>query len=1001
MLANLKKLAKLHWPIIAILIVAAFLRFWRLDELTTFGGDLGYDLQKIKEILTGNFTLLGPPIGRFGETTLYLGPLYYYLQAPFIILTRFDPAGAAFSIVLARLATTFLIYLVTRQIFGLPAAVFGAIVSTLSPYWVNSLGPPSPPYIIPTLVSLIIFLVLKLKEATNWPIFLVLGFLSGLAIHLHYLGLVTFPALLFFIIWQSKHSKIKHTISLLSGLILAISPLILFEARNQFFLTNQFIKQLTSGVLTVESGNFIQKIGSALNFMTADTLGFQLPIPLMLLLIAFVVFKALKNVNSNLKPIVYLLITLLLANILAASFYFGSLQPHYLAAAYPTLFIFTGYLVSTLKKAQQVLPFAAIGVISIFLFSKNNFFSPSGYTMPEDLTLPTIRQISKIIAADVKNETFNITSTLDGDARALPYRYLVDVYGKKVLGVEQYDRGQSLYVITRDPAGAVRQNSLFEIASFQPANIAKVWNIKGDIKLIKLSKVEKQDEKIEKFVTIVNPVRPRDLWSNPQIESLKKQLEEVRIRNLAATWLLQYDTLDDLEIVDVLKGTGASQELGAFLEVSEKWATAARVPYKVGEGDYYRPDKIFLSGYTPGDREKLIKTYFAKFQQVFGQPPKAVGAWYLDATSQTLLAALGVKSALTVADQYDTDAASIWGKYFSMPYYPSKYNSLEPAINQSNRIPVVNIQWAQRHPILGYGKDIESSRHSFQANDYINNGFDSSYFVNLLDIYLNQQKTDFVQITIGLEAGQEGAIFLDEFAKQLEKIEELQRFGEAKVIRMSEFANWYESKYPGISPSHFLTKDANFWYMSPKFRVGFFKEDENFSLVDLRYYHNIPHRDLFYADENIYLDRKVPAQLEGFAKADKINLGPLANLQILENFDRLTIISDNRIVQINTQGIEIDGQPKIKLASSQNEKIKSKISRLAILENIRNMATKILIPFKFSKIDGEPVAGLTISDNQLIGFKGVKPGIYKFDFQSFSKFLTPANLIQKWQPWIN
>lgn len=1001
MLANLKKLAKLHWPIIAILIVAAFLRFWRLDELTTFGGDQGYDLAKIKEILTGNFTLLGSPIGRFGETTLYLGPLYYYLQAPFIILTRFDPAGAALSIVLARLATTFLIYLVTRQIFGLPAAIFAAIISTLSPYWVNYLGPPSQPYIIPTLVSLIIFLILKLKETTlNYPIFLILGFLSAATTHLHYLGLITLPALVFFLILRVKDFRVKHTISLAAGFILAILPIILFELRNQFFLTSQFIKQANSGAFNLTPSQIIQKVQSALAFMTADTLGFQLPTPLMLLLIAFVVFKALKNVNSNLKPIVYLLITLLLLNILAASFYFGSLQPHYLAVAYPTLFIFTGYLVSTLKNTHRVLPLAAIGVISIFLFSKNNFFSPSGYTMPEDLTLPTIRQISKIISNDALGQ-FNITSTLDGDSRALPYRYLVDVYGKKALGVEQYDRGQSLYVITRDPAGAVRQNTLFEIASFQPANIAKVWNIKGDIKLIKLSKVEKQDEKIEKFATIVNPVRSRDLWIDPQIESLKKQIEEVRIRNLTATWLLQYDTLDDLEIVDVLKGAGNDQELGAFLEVSEKWATAAGVSYKVGEGDYYRPDKVFLSGYTPKDREKLIKTYFAKFQQVFGQPPKTVGAWYLDATSQTLLAALGVKSALTVADQYDTDAASIWGKYFSMPYYPSRYNSLEPAMNQGNRIPIVNIQWAQRHPVLGYGKDIEDSRHSFQANDYINNGFDSSYFANLLDIYLNQQKTDFVQITIGLEAGQEGVIFLDEFAKQLEKIEELQRFGEAKVIKMSEFANWYESKYPGISPSHFLTKDANFWYMSPKFRVGFFKEDENFSLVDLRYYHNIPHRDLFYADENIYLDRKVPAQLEGLAKADKINLGPLPNLQILENFDRLIIISDNRIVQINTQGVTIDGQPKIKLEKSQNEKIFSKISRLAILENIRNMAIQILEPFRFSKIDGEQVAGVAISDNQLVGFRGARPGIYKFDFQSLSKFLTPANLIQKWQPWVN
>lgn len=998
---NLKRILKSHWPIILILAGSAILRLWRLEDLMTFGGDLGYDLAKIKEILAGNFTLLGPPIGRFGETTIYLGPLYYYLQAPFIILTRFDPMGAALAIVLVRLATTFLIYLVTRKLFGLQAAIFAAIVSTLSPYWVNSLGPPSPAYFVVLIASLVIFLVTGFNAKS--PMFFgLLGLLIGTSSNFHYLGLSLLPAILIYL-YLSESSRPRHHVGLfvLLGFLLAQLPLITFELRHQFFLTNQFIKQLTSGVLTVESGNFIQKIESALNFMVGDILGFQLSIPLILPLTIFLVFQTLKNTNSEFKPAIYFLISLPLLNILAASLYFGKVQPHYLAAAYPVLFIFTGYLISLFKKVHRVLPLAVVMAISIFLFSKNNFLSPSGYTMPEDLTLPTIRQVSKIIAADVQNETFNITSTLDGDSRALPYRYQVAVYGKTAQDVQIYDKVDLLYVITRDPASAVPQSSLFEIASFQPANIAEVWNIKGDIKLIKLAKIEKQDEKIEKFITIVNPVRPRSLWTDPQIESLKSQLEEVRKRNLAATWLLQYDTLDDVEIINILKGAGNDQEPGALLEVSEKWATNAGVSYKIGEGDYYRPDKVFLSGYTPQDREKLIETYFAKFQQVFDYTPKAVGAWYLDSRSQTLLAALGVKSALTVADQYDTDAVRSWGKYFSMPYYPSKFNSLEPAINQGNRIPIVNIQWAQRDPVLGYGKDIEDSRHSFQANDYINNGFDSSYFASLVDIYLNQQKTDFIEITIGLEAGQEGVIFLDEFIRQLQKIEKLQKLNQVKVTKMSEFADWYKNKYPGISPSHFLAKNDNFWYMSPKFRAGLFKEGENLTLVDLRYYQNIPQRDFFYADSSPYLDRKVPALVEGFSSASQINLGSLPNLQILENFDRLTIISDNRVVQINVQGVEIDGQPKIKLAPSQNEKILSKISRLVILEKIRNMTINVLKPFRFSKIDGEPVVGLAISDNQLIGFKGPKPGIYKFGFQSLSKFLTPANFIQKWQPWID
>ena len=998
---NFRKLIISNWPIIVILIVTAILRFWRLDSLTTFGGDQGVDFENIRSILNGNLTLLGPRIGPYNDiSSLYLGPLYYYLLAPFIWITKLDPIGASIAITLSRLIAGILIYFVTRKLFGRTAAILSLIISVLSPYWVNYLGPPSSPYFIIPTAALIIFLISSSKNKT--PIFwMITGFLTGVTFHFHYLTLVILPAILFYLFSHQRAILKKSSLAFFLGFIISISPIILFELRHKFFLTNQLIKQLVSDASPIGTSYFVSNLKNALGYISEDAIGINSLYLLFFILFAFSIYLLFKKAIKEQKPTLLFLIYLIALNLIFASLYFGSLQPHYLAVAYVSIFIFAGAAIAWTKRINKYLPIVLIILVSIFLFPKNNFFSSSGYTMPEDLNLIEIRKIAKIITDDVGLETFNIAATLDGDSRAGPYRYLVKVYGKNPAGVENYDGVDNLYVITRDPARSIRVNNLFEIASFQPSNVTGDWSITGDIHLIKLSKKELPQESPQKFITIVNPVRSRKLWNDNSISHLEEQIEGIQKRGLKATWLLQYDNLFDEEIINIFNFLDGTQEVGAFLEVSEKWATDARVSYKVAVGDYYRPDKVFLSGYTPQDRQKLIKTYFNEFQSIFGRYPQSVGAWYIDANSQILVSKLGVKSALTVADQFDTDAASVWGKYFSMPYYPSKLNSLEPAINQSNRIPIVNIQWAQRDPVMGYGKEIKDSRQSFQANDYTSNGYDFSYFDNLLAEYFKNDKTDFVQLTIGLEAGQEAVRFKTEFEQQLDRIYQLKKQNAVEIATMEDFANWYTAKYPGISPPHFLKKGESFWYMSPKLRVAIFKEGQDFLLKDLRYYSNIPYQDYLYADENPYLDRKIPAVVDNLMFANQINLGSAKKLEIVEKFDRLILILDNREVGINTKGVKIDEKYLVEVPIKEKNLSKKRLNALVILNEVKHQIMRVLGVFRYSKIEGEKVFGIAISESKLVGLKGYSPGIFSFEFQSFSKFLSPSNFLAKWQPWIN
>lgn len=958
-----------NWPILLLLFATAIIHLWPVGNLTTFSGDQGYDFLNIKEILEGNLTLLGPRIGPYTDkATLYLGPFYYFLLAPFLAIWRLDPIGASYAIVASRLLTVLLVYLIVRKVATKQAAIISSAVAAISPLWANSLGFPSNPYFIPPIILLVILLLLSKKKTLIT--YVAVGFLIGLSLQLHYLSIVAIPALLSYL-WISKSdSKLKNIPSLFLGIIVALSPVILFELRNKFFLTNQFFTLLRSGSFTP-------------NLNTILILPF-------FAILSLLVFKKLPKVNREFGSFC---LTLVVLNVLVFLLYPGDKQLHYLANAYPVLLILAGPAIYYSRQINKFLPALITIFIVIVLFKSNNFFATSGYTMPEDLNLRQIKNLSKLIAADVGGESFNITSTLDGDSRAMPYRYLSEIYAKIPQGVEHYDTPQNLYIITRDPANSIRENPLFEIASFQPSYVENVWYANGDIKLIKLSKEQTEKPQSPKFITIVNPVRPRNLWNDQSINVIGSQLKQINDRNLKATWLISYENLSDDELTSLFKSQ--NHEIGAFLEVSEIWATDSRVGYKIADGDYYRPDKVFLSGYSPQDRKKLIETYFKKFNEVFAYTPKSVGAWYIDAGSQEFLSEHGVTSALTVSDQFDTDAASIWGKYWAMPFYPSKASTLEPAKSQAEKLPIVNIQWAQRDLVAGYGKQIKDSRQSFQANDYVNNGYDTNYFTALMDNYLaNAQNNDFMQITIGLEAAQEAQRFKSEFAKQLDIVAQKQRSESVNVVTLTDFAAWYSEKYPGISPSHLLKDGDNFWYMSPKFRAVVTK-DADYQIKDLKYYQGSIFEDYYAKDNEPYLKRNVPALVDFVAYGTQINLGAADKLKLQENFDRLTLKLDNRLVQINTKGVAQDGNF---IATRQVKGYRKSHQKRVFLVKTKEVISSVLNIFKYSSINGQKILGLSPDGSTIVGFRDFVPGVYKYDFQLAARFLSPARIIEKWQP---
>jgi len=87
----------------SIVLLAAFFRLYRVSEYMTFLGDEGRDVIIVRRLLTNFDPILIGPGTSIGN--MYLGPIYYYLMAPFLLLANFSPVGPAVFIALLGVAT--------------------------------------------------------------------------------------------------------------------------------------------------------------------------------------------------------------------------------------------------------------------------------------------------------------------------------------------------------------------------------------------------------------------------------------------------------------------------------------------------------------------------------------------------------------------------------------------------------------------------------------------------------------------------------------------------------------------------------------------------------------------------------------------------------------------------------------------------------------------------------------------------------------------------------
>ena len=488
---------KNNWPLFVVLAIAFLARFYRLRELTTFGGDQGVDYLRVFEMLESRRPTLLGPVTHVG---VYLGPLYYYMLVPFFLIFRFDPIAAPVMFALFGTVTAGLVFILAKNLlrFNLAAARLNllafltAALYAVSPVILESSRAPSQPHLIPFFATLLLISAVRIIEgrAGKWDL-AAIGITLSATIQFHFLAFPLWIFTLIIVVYKGPTLAYAKVGPLLVPMAILLFPWFLFELRHNFFISHQIFSYLRFGEVGFSPVAYLERVLD-LTWFSFDRLvgqGNQLVTTMTIVASLSAVLGIIKvRPRSAGSDLLILLAAFFVINIFGISLYSFPLSNHYISALYPVVIILTAY--GIFQTIPRILGFIIFITIIIFILGKNNFFRNHGYTMSSGVTIETIEKAAAVIADDMKdkNMTFEIANTLDGDTRAHPYRYvLTAVYKLKPLGVEKYPEADRLYIVSREPGKKLLEDKRWELLSFPVVEVGKLAEVSPGISITRFT----------------------------------------------------------------------------------------------------------------------------------------------------------------------------------------------------------------------------------------------------------------------------------------------------------------------------------------------------------------------------------------------------------------------------------------------------------------------------------------------------------------------------------
>ncbi len=474
------KIVTRNWLFLLILILAAFLRLYKIDQYMEFLGDQGRDVVVARSFLKEGHIFTIGPVTSIGN--MYLGPFYYYLVVvPGLILTWFNPIGPSIVVALLGVLTVYLIFRFSLKWFNYQTAYLAAFLYTISPVVIKYSDFSWNPNIMPLFALLFFNFCLE----SNF-VFASLAFI--MCLNSHYLALLLLPVGgLIYLLKYLRTPKLRPTLAkqltvAIVIFIVSLVPQILFDLKHHGQNINSIISFFTNRETTVnlkaykalpEIGPLFNQLNSRLLAGKNDQLGLFVTI-IFSLLIFYEVFLQFKSKKIN--TISNWLILWLGAGLTGLALYKQHIYDHYFGFLYPVLFILFAYLIVKLPK---ILTLSLLIVLTIFSILEN----PFRWTAPKQMA--TTYSIDQSIIKSAHGQPFNfaLLAKMNYDPG---YRYFLSELNAPVQ-LLQNEITDQLFVVCEpfqidcNPIN----NPEWSVAAFGWAKIDSQWEING-IKIFRL-----------------------------------------------------------------------------------------------------------------------------------------------------------------------------------------------------------------------------------------------------------------------------------------------------------------------------------------------------------------------------------------------------------------------------------------------------------------------------------------------------------------------------------
>ena len=413
-----RKEIKTHSVIYAFLfltlLLALFVRIYRTEALLGFYYDQGRDAMVIWRLWNeGKFFLIGPVTGLAG---IFLGPFYYYLIAPFYLISGGNPVlPAVFLAFLATIAIYFL-YLLGKELQDRITGLIAAVIAGFSYHIVPAsrwLSNPTPILLSSVLLLLSMWKIVK-GESKKWWIAITL--IIGVSLHFEAASAVFYlPMILVFAIWQKKNLPDKKVFLVSSTVFVGtLLPQILFNFRHGNILFENFTRMFVEDESFKLS--FWQVLSTRMSYFWAVFYSKILPglKTWVLAISAIVLGISIKRKKEFNKNALILLIIFLGVPMLGFIFFqgnFGNIYDYYMTGYYlPIILLFSMGLAKLLKTN---LGRTIVLVFFVFFFARNGELVKDYLTVgvdgPTHITLGNELQATDWIFEDAKGRgEFNV-----------------------------------------------------------------------------------------------------------------------------------------------------------------------------------------------------------------------------------------------------------------------------------------------------------------------------------------------------------------------------------------------------------------------------------------------------------------------------------------------------------------------------------------------------------------------------------------------------------------